>query len=343
MMWHARMLIVVSILCACGHAARAQSDTPKTPAGSPVVSLEDRVPELRTRLEALTPAQPRAYFELGEEVAAEATEFAHKRLARELFVLALLLDQRAAPAPSSGVLNDQPSVASSACLALAVLAEGEDQRRWLNALAATLGSDSAVDLVGVRTTSASRDPAAFELATMLGWVRAGEGRRAARILLKPGVAALLEKCDKLLIPVVGGGAERVRRIIDTYPLCQQCRNRRAIKGPDGVSLCPSCSGRPGAPMTQREIIDQLKVESMLLSGVQRTWAGQAAADGGAPLRDLDPAEVALAFSIDPRKVLWRDGRWIAEPVAPVDAPAESAPAQGAAPAESPPPTTTPRP
>lgn len=336
MMRNTRILITAWILCAGVHAAHAQTQEPRPLAPS----LEDRVPELRTRLATLTPAQPRAYFELGEEIAAEATEFSHKRLARELFVLALVLDHRAAPAPSTGLLTDQPSVASSACLALAAMAEGEDQRRWLSALAGTLGSDSSVDVVGVRTTAASRDPAAFELATLLGWVRAGEGRRAARILQKPGVAALLEKCDKLLIPTVGGGADRVRRIIDTYPLCQQCRNRRSIKGPDGVSLCPSCSGRPGAPMTQREIIDQLKVESMLLSGVQRTWAGQAAADAGAPLRDLDPAEVALAFSIDPKKVLWRDGRWVIDPAAEPAKPeaAESPRAPDAPPAESAPAT-----
>lgn len=320
-----RRSVVIAMVLSAGAACPAlarQAEAP-APVAGPLGTLEGRVSNLSGRMAGLSPSRPVEYLELGEEVLSEATDASHKRIARELFVLALVLDRRPlanasgsvedAPAPLPVSFADQPSIGASACLALAFMSEGEDDRRWLTALAATLGSDPAVDLTPIRSTAVSRDPAAFELATLLGWVRAGEGRRAARVLEKPGVAALLEKCDKLLIPVVGGGADRVRRAIDQYPICAQCRNRRSIKGPDGVTLCPMCQGKPGVQFSQREIVNQLKVESMLLSGVQRSWAGQIAADGGSALRDLDASEVALAFGVDPNKPLWRDGRWTVDP------------------------------
>lgn len=324
--------VIAGLACGGGSGARAEQ-----PRDARYDAIEARVPNLTRRLEALSPADPGAYFALGEEVAQEASELIGKRLATELFVLTLALDRRGSVAPPSAFLADKPSLGSSACLALAGLADNEQQRRWLTAMAATLGGDAAVDPAPSQSTQASRDPAALELATVLGWVRAGEGRRAAKLLEKPGVNALLDKCDKLLNPGIGGGAERVRRQVDQYALCSQCRNRRYVKGPEGVTLCPSCRGTPGIKLSAREVVDQLRVESALLSGVQRSWAAQSVADAGEPLRDLDPAEIASIFHVDPAKTLWRDGRWVVDPNAVAPVPAD-APADPANPPATQPPT-----
>ena len=120
-----------------------------------------------------------------------------------------------------------------------------------------IAPDGATDIRRIKSSTASRDPNAFELATMLGFSRCGEGRRAAKILEKQGVSQLLDKCDKLLRPGVGG-ANEVRKHIDEWPLCAQCRNHRTIKDGTGIHLCQMCSGLPGPKMSLEELIGQIR-------------------------------------------------------------------------------------
>ena len=58
-----------------------------------------------------------------------------------------------------------------------------------------------------------------------------------------------------------------------------------------------------------ELANQLRIEAVLLQGTQRSWAAQVLSDAGAPLRDLDPAELPGTYAVDPKKVLGRDGQW----------------------------------
>lgn len=292
-----------------------QAHAQEPPAAPPVPAIENRIAHLHDRLAALKPENPRSYFELGEEVAGEATGADDRRLARHLYVLALEITRR-------DIVPD-PALPSSVCLALAAIAETDDEKRWLTALAEALAPEGTPDVRRIKTSTASRDPAAFDLATMLSYVRSGEGRRAATILNKPGVAQLLDKCDRILMPGVGG-AGMVRKHIDDWPICAQCRNRRFIKDGAGVHLCPMCSGVPGPKMSADELVGHIRTEAILLSGQQRSWAGQVTSDYGSPLRELDPSEPAATYNVDPWKPLWRGGRWVADP----DAPKPAAPPGG---------------
>lgn len=280
----------------------------QTQGGGSQAALESRVRDLQPRLAGLRPTAPRAYFELGEEVLAEATGDADRRLARELFVLAMELT-RASSQPD-------PPLMRSALLALAADATGEEERRWLVAVADSSSADAFGEPARYRASAASRDPASFELATMFSYVRTGEGRRAVKMLEKPGVNELLEKCDKLLIPGVGGGATAVRKMIDDHQVCQRCRNRRSIKEGGQIIVCPICHGTPGPELGVMQLLAQLRTESVLLSGEARSWAAQLISDGGAPIRELDIAEVAGIYNVDPSKPIWKSGSWAADPNAP---------------------------
>jgi hypothetical protein len=271
------------------------------------LAAEKRVNHLSQRLAGLSPDRPRAYFELGEEVASEASDDLDRRLARQLFALAFELSRRSA--------QPDTQLPSSVCLALAAIADTDEERRWLAALAETLAPPGSAppDPVRIKSSAASRDPAAFDLASMLGLVRIGEGRRAERLLARPGVERLLDKCDPLLMPAAGGGAAMVRKQIEEWPSCPQCHNKRFVRDSSGIHLCPTCHGAPGPTLSPMELLGHIRTESILLSGQQRSWAAQIISDYGAPVRELDASELASTYAADPMRPLWRNGHWETDP------------------------------
>ncbi len=280
------------------------------------------------RLAALDPAQPEGYFLLAEEVADSAANDSGRDLARRLYVLAYELDKARPPSPGKGRLG--PSV----CLGLVAIADKEDERRWLLALAQSMDDRQAGPDWSPTVPAAGADEVAFNLATVLGLSRAGEGRKAEKLLEKPGVSALLEKYDAALrVRGIGGGAGAVRRAIRDWPMCPECRNHRVVLKPGGgpehgMVLCPTCHGNPGPRLSDEELAQQLQVESALLKGNHRSWAAQVLSDGGAPLRDLDTAEIAATYGVDPSRPVWRHGAWEA-PEAPANKP-PAAPGAGEA-------------
>lgn len=264
----------------------------------------DRVPDLDARLGSLTPDKPEAYFLLGEEVAAEADDPEAVGLARTLYVLAFELDRR------SGL---RTGVAPSACLALADLARLEEDRRWLASLAHAIDHRYARPSWGMVGEVATPDQA-LAAATVLGYLRAGETNAALRRLDEPGVRELLERYELLLSPTNEPGAfERLLRRAAEWP-CRECANERIVMrhGPDGVEaeLCPTCLGNPGPALSDEELIGHLRLESLLLDGIHRSWAAQAASDLGAPLRDPDPEQLAPTFGVDPDRPYRRAGAWV---------------------------------
>lgn len=305
------VLLALAFLVSAGRAqpqdAPAEATPPARTQAQPVPSLA--IPDARLR--ALDPRSPWEYFKLGEEVAAVAADVQSQTLARTLFVLAY---ETAKTAPQeSRVGPGGADIRISVCLALASIASSESERRWLHAIASSLGWNSPQ---GAEPTSggslAPADPAALELATAMGLIRIGDGRRAARLLDKPEVSRLLEQTEKLLSPAgLSGGAARVRRLMAEWPICAECKNRRFIKSQSGVRICPTCAGKPGPKLSQQELLYQLRLESTLLHGVQRSWVAQAVVDGGAPLRDLDLDELAATYRVDPSKTQWRAGAWTA--------------------------------
>ncbi|MBX3403350.1 MAG: hypothetical protein KF699_08070 [Phycisphaeraceae bacterium] len=292
-----------------------EQDRAVTPAVVVPAAASERPEWVERRLAGLRPDRPRAYFELGEEIAEHADDPSMRALAQSLFVLAYETskaapESRAAlPAGSGGALSEG-DLRVSVCLALTSLTDREHERIWLRAIAASLGWKSERAESGARRQSPAIDPAALDLSNALSLIRVGEGRQAARLLDKPEVAQLLLRTERLLSPAgLTGGEARVRRLLAEWPNCPECRNRRFIKNADGVRLCPKCGGRPGPRMVQQELLYQLRLESSILQGVQKSWVAQAIVDAGAPLRDLDADELAKTYGVDVARTIWRDGAW----------------------------------
>lgn len=271
---------------------------------SPATPAAERFAE---RLAALSPDDARAYFNLGEEVAAEAWSDADFALARTLFVLAFEIDRAGGggAAVSSGV-------GASVCLALADLEPSEAGRAWLWALAGTLDPQYAQPDWGSGVGLGAGDEAAIQAATLLGLVRSGDGAQARELFRRPEVGAIIETYERLLgTGGESGGVARLERAMGAWP-CPQCHNRRVVTrrgGPPEDVLCPTCNGNPGPQLSRAELLAQLRFESRLLNGIQRSWAAQITVDQGAPLRDPSPDELAPTYGVDPRATLWRDAGW----------------------------------
>jgi len=317
-----RLIPILALpLLLLGAARTPAAMLPAAPAPQPAAEPPIPIPNLEARLEALSPDDPEAYFLLGEEVAAEIpVSPAARTLAQQLFVLAYELNRAAEGA--------DPALTRSICLALASTidaGEGSGQkatraaaaasdRRWLLALARSLDADRVVPEFEAAPPGASRRDTALDVATVLGYARSGEGRRAEQLLQRPGVAEMLTQYEALLsAPGLETGAAAIRRYIAQWPNCPECRNRRAVtrpgEGGGTTTICYTCRGNPGPRLSDEEILLQLRLEAALLSGIQRSWAAQVSADSGAPLRDLDPSELAATFNIDPSRTLWRNGAW----------------------------------
>jgi hypothetical protein len=293
------------------------------PQPDPTSETPEIVTKYRAKLDALTPAHPEAYFQLGEEVADEATDLHARRLATELYVLSFEL--------SVNRPTGKP-IAAGACLALAELRKAERDRKWLLALARTLDPRRVPPEWLSRPAAPTTDSTAYQIATAMGLVRSGDGVQARQILDRPEVKMSLEGYDRTMTAMgITGGAGGIVREAQRWP-CPECQNDRIKKigTPPEAKICPNCFGDPGPELTASEFLAQLRFESMILQGAQRSWAAQVAADAGAPLMDPDAAGLAGAFDVDPALVLWHDGHWVADPNAPPPPPPPAKPQPPAA-------------
>ncbi|MBL0869014.1 MAG: hypothetical protein IBJ18_00370 [Phycisphaerales bacterium] len=292
-----------------------QVERPPTDAQMQSTLNDLAVRDLAKRLSALSPSKPMEYFLLGEEVASEARTRSDRKLARELFVLAMHLDQQA---------GSPESITPSALLSLASLSPSDRERHYLNAAArvAQTGPRSAAAQPAKRRLAILQptDQTGFDLATALGLSRVGEGRRSDILLDRPEVAALLVAYE----PVINSDGEinalqTIRSWNQTWATCPECRNRRTITRSDGpgtparVRLCRTCNGQPGPDLTLNQLLGQLRAESVLLRGVHRFWSSQALVDEGQPLRDPTPEAVAESLQVDVSRAYFRDGAWVEKP------------------------------
>lgn len=286
------------------------------------------VARLMERLEALDPAAPEAYFRLAEEVAAEVTaggggggaggavsgSRAARDLARRLLVLAFHHGRH-----GQGTVD--ADLGPSVCLALASLTRRDQERRWLLAMTRVLQEERP--LVGEKRArpSPSAQPVpeqvALDLSAAMGLARSAEGRRAEMLLQRPGVLDALKAYDAVLEDEGRvGGSQVVLKAAAEWPACPECRNRRIVTRPDApgrpltARLCPVCSGDPGPRLDRTDLLLQLRLESALLRGIHRIWSAQALADGGEPLRDPDPEELAAWYNVDVAESVFRGGRWV---------------------------------
>jgi hypothetical protein len=277
-------------------------------------------PAIAERLAALTPDHPAAYMELAEEIADASKD--DSPLVRTLYVLAFRL--QSTPHAGSAV----SPIDASPLIGLAALERNDANRRWLLSLARSLDSRYALFDWSLASGLAVSDDIAYKAATTLGLARSGEGREARRVLAEPGVRELLKRYERALNGASQPGfVATLEQTIAIWP-CPECGNSRIVtkpgpKGPE-VRLCPTCRGNPGPILTPQEWIFQLRFESILLNGIQRSWVAQSIIDQGAPLHDPDPADLPALYNVDATKPCWRDGQWVsAAAAAPATPPAKT--------------------
>jgi hypothetical protein len=274
------------------------------------------VEELPARLNGLSPTEPEGYLRLGEEVLSEAATPEHKALAIRLLVLAV---------ETARYVSGAEATARSACLALATAARSSGERRWLVMLADIAGppgaersareprssrsvADSARHGRSTRTEQPITD--GDRAAAALALVRAGEGRRALRLLDRPGAASMLLRYERLLSPSeLPGGAARVRRLAEQTPICTGCANRRWQRASGEIRLCTACRGVPGPALSDAEWAAWLRTELSLVSTRDERWSVTVVMDGGEVLRDAQLTELAAAFGVDATKPVYRSGAW----------------------------------
>lgn len=229
------------------------------------------------RLESLHPRDPRAYFELAEEIVDARHDDAESlATARNLFGLAAMLDA--------------DRFGRSACLALAEIETSSARRARLIALADLLGSATDARFgpeLGEGFTAPSRG-AALAVIDALSLYRLGEGRRAEEMLTAPAAEALFEQVTASL----PGGARRIREDFELY------------KGVRRSSLRPSLSD----PVIARMLL----IETLLHGDRERSFARDLALTGDRPLLEVDPGRLAETLEVDVSRPLYRNGGWVSE-------------------------------
>jgi len=268
------------------------------------VTREELTTQFNAPLTALDPAKPDEYLRLAEDVFDFDQSPTGVTLSTQLLVRAYWID-----------LHDggDTQIAASSCLALAALPGSTHVESSLKALAQRLSPHAA----SVIKKSSSKQPrfesAGYQIASILGMIRAGDGGWANQLISRPEVAAALEAVDSLLRRLgVSGGAEEIRREAKRWP-CPTCSNERIVRRSSGAEaswrICSNCGGLPGLRLSDAQLISHLRAESLLLEGAQRSWAAQIVADQGVPLIDPDPTTLPLIFGIDPSRLLFREGTW----------------------------------
>lgn len=255
-----------------------------------------------TKLAALDGANANAYLQAAEDVAEEASEGRGVQLARTLYVHAIELDRQR---------QGNHAVATSALLGLADLARGRQEGAWLRSIAQTLMPAGSAPAWVAAEQATLREETATKAATVLGMIRAGDGVGARTALRDPAVRALLERYARLLSDSgAAGGVLGLEREASRWP-CRECQNQRVVKrGANDYRPCPACGGDPGTVLSDADMTAQLRLESWLLSGIQRSWGAQMLSDLGAPLREPDITMVAGSQGVDAGKRRWKDGQWV---------------------------------
>ena len=263
-----------------------------------------------------------------------ATTQSQARLSVELFARAFEL-ARTQPGGSA--------IAASACRGLAEAVRIERDRPWFGILAALTDPRGAEPGWLRKPAPASVDSYPYRIAAVLGSVRAGDGLVARQQLNKPDLRQAIEAIEPMLRRSgVSGGIASLERDAKLWP-CPTCSNegivRRLGTSPPEYKACPNCLGKPGPRLSPAELTAQLRFESWLLQGLQRSWAAQLTADDGSPLIDPDPAAVCSRVGVDAARMYWRNGKFVRHAAGSDGAPAspaseEATPAKPTVPADS---------
>jgi hypothetical protein len=274
---------------------------PGGPAASSIRDPATADARFESQLLALDPAHPRDYFELGEIVAAEAVDRADLMLAKKLFVLAYEIDR---------TNGKRDLLAAPACLALAALPPLSRERPWLMGIAATL--DPRYSAVGLEVEEAKIPTSdGYRIASGLGLLRAGEAMTARGLLDNPESMAILKKYERLLSASGSVGVLGKIKAELSRGACTTCGGTHFTKGVGNgdARKCPVCDAMPSWKVDDEEFSAQVLFESRLLAGIHTSWGAQVFADDESPLREADPAAVAVSLGVDVSKSVYRSGAW----------------------------------
>jgi hypothetical protein len=300
------------------------------------------IERLGDRLESLDGTSAMAYFELAEEIAYEEQGARAVGIARQLYVLAYLVDRDS---------REPRGLGPSVCLGLADLAESHAERRWLFMLADALRGRAAQAGESVADEAQGDLEQTEQLIEAIGHFRAGRFRAVRDVLVRIGVSISRSQGERAkgnsAMEVAGVWTQRrlklagvewsaadqlARALVDSAGVvpCKTCNGSRTVDRRDaedgsviGVDLCPTCRGMPAA-LTIDESLDALalRAQAMLLEAQPTTWSAQHLIDPhGAPTRDLDPDELAPAYGVDPAARFWQplglssnplEGTWAGE-------------------------------
>lgn len=305
-----RLILTLSIGTASVPIAAAPAIPPLQPGrAAPAVTTNEPVPEaLIARLSDLDPSNPLSYFALGEEFAEIRNQEA-RSTARRLYIIAL-------GASRSGGAPEVAPLGRSACVALAAIADSDDERRWLLAVARSAAPPPTdVNWDGALAPSGS-DDAGYDVAVALGRYRSGEFRRAREAFRKRPDAAEILVRQGLASSDAHAMFKEVLAEVEGAVGCPKCRGERVIRGvQDGkatADLCPVCRGNPAPTpaLTPERFALQLRAEAVLLNAKPQSWTAQMRLDGARPLRDVDPESVGAYYGVNPAHSRWQDGAWV---------------------------------
>lgn len=256
-------------------------------------------------LGALSPQRPSEYLELAEDVLDQNDDFASRRLAIELSVIAHRLDVQD---------GGETVIASGACALLASIHGNEAHATWLKSMARSLGNIGDASIQSEGQTFVIDHAMRYRIALLLGQLRSGDGASVRAGLAKSEVVDTMNSMERIFLSLgISADPSEIAREASRWP-CPDCGNERLVRrsqaGADPPwKICALCGGVPGPKVFRAELLNSLRVESVLLEGTQRSWAAQLAVDFGAPLVDPAPETVAQVFRCDPEKSVFRNGRW----------------------------------
>ncbi|MCA9281453.1 MAG: hypothetical protein KDA30_05400 [Phycisphaerales bacterium] len=242
------------------------------------------------RLAQLSPDRPMEYFELGEEVSYELPGPLGRSTAQSLFVLAYLLDDRLGP---------------HACLALADVTTSAEERQWLLAMAQSMGSSQADSRTRLDRSIAD-DDLRNRLADAIRVLRAEDGRLLREVLSTEPAAQFITHL-KQSDPVLSSALAQASAAAQSANGCPRCRNRRIVSGSGaraGRSICPRCIGNPGLALSERDMLDSLRVEAQLRDAEPATWSATLVLTKDRPLRDIRADDLARTYSVDQSRTIW---------------------------------------
>jgi len=292
-----RRAFEIGFVCLIATLCIAQGDAPE---------LID-VPALETRIAALDSQDPMAYFTLAEEFASEIHDERGRAFARTLYVLAYELSR-----DSEGV----PSLTRSVCLALAQLEDSDSSRRtWLLAIASL--QDSTADTQN--TNSSVQNDALEAIGTALSYYRAEEYLKARIQFNRPHAVryiGTLDASDRRFM-------QEIISTVESEASCVVCQSNRTVRDRSATSagapdeLCTRCAGNPGPRLTSDAYTELVRFEVELFNVPATSWSAQIDLDGGKPLREADPDQLAALYQVDPRATQfragdggnWRKGTW----------------------------------